>query len=292
MKTPFLDLSGKIDQIIISALESILDKANSLSIPFFVIGATARDIILQYGHGIDTIRATMDLDLAVRVSNWRQFEKLTGILVEMGEFIKGKAAQRLEYDGKLPIDILPFGPIAEPDDSITWPRDKGVEMSVFGFKECYENSIIVRLRSNPNLDIRFVDITGLAILKLISWSENYPDRKKDAQDLALILRTYTDAGNEARLYSDETDIIEEEDFDYVIAGARLLGRDIAALGSIEVKSKILGILDFETGEQKRYRFIEDAMAGDWANERKFEEIRLLIEALKKGIVENSESGND
>ena len=32
-----------------------------MSAPFFVIGATARDIILKYGYGIETIRATNDI---------------------------------------------------------------------------------------------------------------------------------------------------------------------------------------------------------------------------------------
>ena len=31
--------------------------------PFFVVGASARDIVLKFGFGIETIRATNDIDL-------------------------------------------------------------------------------------------------------------------------------------------------------------------------------------------------------------------------------------
>lgn len=75
MSKKLIDLSEKIDNFILEILETIEKVSQSLSMDFFVVGATARDIILECAYGISTMRATQDIDFGVRVSNWKQFEK-------------------------------------------------------------------------------------------------------------------------------------------------------------------------------------------------------------------------
>ena len=65
-----LDLSGKIDRFLVEIFEKIVSAAESVNTAFFVVGASARDIILKFGFDIETIRATNDIDLGVRVSDW------------------------------------------------------------------------------------------------------------------------------------------------------------------------------------------------------------------------------
>jgi predicted nucleotidyltransferase len=97
MTKKFFDLSGKIDRLTVELFESIVSVAVSMSAPFFVVGATARDIILKYGYGIDTIRATNDIDLGVEVSDWDQYIKLREGLVATGRFEHTREPQRLKY---------------------------------------------------------------------------------------------------------------------------------------------------------------------------------------------------
>ena len=59
--------------------------------------------------------------------------------------------------------------------------------------------------------------------------DRHHETSKDAIDLLTLLRLYSDAGNEDRLYGEETDLLESSAFDPVVAGARLLGRDAVAL---------------------------------------------------------------
>ena len=66
MKENLLDISEKIDGFRLGLLETIADLTESLSVPFFVVGARARDIILSQGHAIETGRATQDVDLGCR----------------------------------------------------------------------------------------------------------------------------------------------------------------------------------------------------------------------------------
>lgn len=43
---------------------------------FFLIGALARDIIIEVIHERHIHRATMDIDIAVLLSNWHQYDEI------------------------------------------------------------------------------------------------------------------------------------------------------------------------------------------------------------------------
>ncbi len=284
MTKNLLDLSGKIDPATIEVYEAISNVAASLSIPFFVVGAAARDMILQQGFNVNTRRATVDVDLAVKVGDWKAYEKLKAGLVTTGDFKPSKSVQRLLYKDGLPIDIVPFG--VERDNKISWPPDYDLRMSTLGFEEAYHYSQLVRLRSNPDLEILFASIPGLSIMKIISWSERNPsERNRDAIDLELLMRNYIEAGNSQRLYNEDSDLLNEDDFDYEKASARLLGRDIAKIVKPETKNVLLKILDRETGEQEQYRLIENMMRPAFLSAETFEEKLKLLEALKAGILD-------
>ena len=259
MNENLLDLSEKIDGFTVEILDTIADVAESLRVPFFVVGAIARDIILTQGYGIETGRATQDIDLGVQVSDWDGYERLREGLIATGKFRRDKKqAQRLVYKEMLPIDVIPFGAIAEPDNRLSWPPEHDTTMSTLGFGAAYHTSISVRIRTKPALHIKFVSLPGLALLKIISWNENHVRRGRDAHDLLLLMRTYLDAGNQERLFNEERDLLGE-DFDYVRAGSRLLGRDIAVILCPDIKETLVKILDEETGDQNQYRFVENML---------------------------------
>jgi len=284
MKESLLDLSGKIDDFTVGLFETIAEVAESLSVPFFVVGAMARDIILSKSYGIEIGRATQDIDLGVQVQDWSEYEQLKAGLVTTGKFgLDKKQAQRLLYEELFPIYVIPFGAIAEPDDYLSWPPEHDQTMTTLGFGEAYHNSITVRMREDPVLDIQFVSLAGLALLKIISWNDNKLRRGKDAYDLLLLMRTYLDAGNQERLWNEEEDLVGE-DFDYVRAGSILLGRDIATILSPDIKEAVVKILDKETGEQNKYRLVENMMDRG-AESSDFEEALQLLEDLKAGILE-------
>ncbi|MBW1702067.1 MAG: nucleotidyl transferase AbiEii/AbiGii toxin family protein [Deltaproteobacteria bacterium] len=283
MSKQLIDLSGKIDSFLLEIFKEITKVSQTLSIDFFVVGATARDIILEFGYGIPTIRATRDIDFGVQVSNWEEFSRLKEGLIKTGNFTSTKETQRLKYENVLPVDIIPFGKIANQKELFTWPPEHEMEMNVLGFDESYEHSILVRLNTDPLLELRFVSLAGLAILKIIAWKDKYPLRKSDAKDLLLLIRNYLAAGNENRLYNEESDIMVD-DFDYERASARLLGRDMAAISYPKTLEAIIEILNQETGDQSHYRLIENMR--DIKNlQNDFEEILQLLEHLKIGVLE-------
>jgi len=280
-------LSGKIDPLSLALFATLSETAGALGIAFFVVGATARDMIFELGYGCPSRRATNDKDFGVRVSSWAEFEKLKKSLMTTGLFKETQAAQRLLYQGELRVDILPFGGIVGFQGEIRWPPDKAVVMSMVGFEDAYRAALQVRVRTSPPLDILVASTPGLTIMKLISWAGCPQERTRDALDLAFILEGYLDAGNHERLFEKHIDLVEVEDFDYVRAGARLLGRDLAKIGKPETIERIRGILAKETAEKGQHGLIQDMLpAGsvfDKESGNRFDELLILLKELLKGV---------
>jgi predicted nucleotidyltransferase len=81
MKNILIDVSGKIEKVYLEVINIIKKSAESNGTPFFIIGALARDIIMEYFYGIKAPRLTMDIDIGIKVSTWEQFGRIISILV-------------------------------------------------------------------------------------------------------------------------------------------------------------------------------------------------------------------
>lgn len=67
-----------VDSLVISVLRALDPIAQELECPYFVAGATARDLILVSLHGLRPGRATFDIDLGIAVENWQRFALFEG----------------------------------------------------------------------------------------------------------------------------------------------------------------------------------------------------------------------
>lgn len=162
-------------------------------------------------------------------------------------------------------------------------------MTVVGFEDAYRSAQEVRVRANPPLDILAASPVGLTIMKIIAWADRPHERNRDARDLTHILEKYLDVGNDKRLFENHLDLVEVENFDYVRAGARLLGRDIANAGKPETLGRIREILAKETADDGQYRLI-GAMIADLSavgseSGNRFEELLAALRELMRGIEE-------
>lgn len=286
MNNLLFDLSGKIDRQTIDALAAVKRIADSLNIRFFIVGATARDLILKYCYGIESPRRTEDVDPGVEIASWDEFGRLTTALMETGEFSPTKEKHRFLF-GHVRIDIIPFGPITDEHMRISWPPEHEIIMNMAGFEEVYEHSTTIRLRSAPELDVKLPTLPGLAILKIISWEQRYPERKKDAEDLLFIMRKYEDAGNTDRLYDIELNLLIEESFDTTHAGARLLGRDMAKIANSGTLNALRKILENETRDQSQFKLVMDMVRGTPSIGDHFDKVLLLVEKHKQGLIEGA-----
>ena len=199
----------------------------SINVDFYVIGATARDIILSTLYGLVPDRKTADLDIAIAISDWDQFHFIENNLPEKEGFEKSRIQkQRFIYQGIYIIDIVPFGDVAKDDGSIYWPPDETIAMSVCGFPEMADSTI------NVNIDNEFIikvaSLPGIFLLKMTAWKDRHISDSKDAYDMALLLTNYLDINRE-RVVEEHYDLYDTDKFDHIIAGAQLIARDIKLL---------------------------------------------------------------
>jgi predicted nucleotidyltransferase len=279
MNKKFLRITDKLETEIIIILEKLFNTAHELNIDFFVVGAIGRDIIFTHCYGIQTGRATNDIDLGVNLESWDHYYAFTKKLCSDTKFVPAEVVHRFEYN-EYPVDIIPFGKISDRTKKILWPPDQTREMNLLGFEEAFSDSIIVRLREDPVLDIPIVSPLGFALLKFFYWADRN-DEIKDAHDLLLVISNYADLGNEERIYEVD-EILNQEDFDYQMAGAMLLGYDIASIATEQTLNRVIEILDNETGKSTHYKLIENMLILD--SDNKFDFNLKLLQSLKSGIM--------
>lgn len=68
---------------ILGALHAVTTK---LRFPYFLVGATARDVLMTHVFGLEVQRATHDVDFAIALEDWRSFDALKSALLGTGDF--------------------------------------------------------------------------------------------------------------------------------------------------------------------------------------------------------------
>ncbi len=255
-----------------------------LQIPSFIVGATARDMILEYVYQAGIKRATDDIDFGVAVESWEQYEKLKSALISTGKFrADNKMEQRL-WQGRgineMKIDLVPYGGIESPVGIVTFPPTE-FEMNTKGFAEAYQNSL--KLKINDNVPIRIISLPGLVMLKFVAYDDRPYERQTDLQDIWYVMRNYLDAGNEDRLYED-SDLLDDEKFNLRTVGARLLGRDLAKILNDQTEKIVLKHLS----EDENSGLIRISEIVNFRENRLAENINEVIETfqeLRRGIFE-------
>jgi predicted nucleotidyltransferase len=281
-----IDISGKIDTERVGVLRLIKEVADSLGIPFFVVGAFARDVVFEHIHQIAAPRSTEDIDVGVEVANWEEFRQLTGVLIEHGLLTATKSPHRfVACSSAVVVDIVPYGGITDEEKRISWPPDHVMIMSMLGFEEAYRSALKIRLSKDPVLEILVPSVPALALLKIISWDDAYPSRERDAQDLLFILENYDATGVEEKLYGSHVSLLTEEGFDPRLASVRLLGRDIARMCSRNTVDKVSAILLRETDESQGLKMISHMVRGTMVQGVRFETALQLLKKLLEGVVE-------
>jgi predicted nucleotidyltransferase len=226
-------------------LQVLTDFFRSEGSEFYVIGATARDIVMAGIHTHYSGRKTVDLDIAIAIPDWNKYEELTVNLCKKQGFIKSPdQKQRFLYKNFYLIDIVPFGNIAKTDKYIYWPPEESVAMPVHGFVAMAKNALEITL--DNSLIIRVASLLGIFILKLIAWQDRNLVHEKDAEDIAFILANYLSL-NEERAVIDHYDIYDRTPFSTFVAGATLMARDLKAAIQDETSllDKLTGILQVE-----------------------------------------------
>jgi predicted nucleotidyltransferase len=241
----------------------IMDRVARLTnLQYFVVGATARDILMYHLHGLPLNRASPDIDFAMAIESWSAFEALRAALLHEPTFQQdAKILHRLHYlpavgEG-FPVDLVPFGGVEIFPAQVAWPPDMAIVMNVAGYAEALDSAVTVHVADH--CEIRVASIPGLVMTKLIAWLDRGQSNPKDAVDFRYVLANYAAAGNVDRLYGEELPLLAACDYEFERAGPRLLGLDVASIASAESKQQIAGIL---AASELRNRLVAHMLRGE------------------------------
>lgn len=92
-----------IDQAKLDILIEIDRVLNSIPCSYMLVGATARDIILDNVYGKPVLRATRDVDIAILIDSWERFDAVRNALLNAPNF-SDSVAQPYRLNYQLPID--------------------------------------------------------------------------------------------------------------------------------------------------------------------------------------------
>ncbi len=266
-------------------LETVVKAAAALNIKWMVTGAAGRVMLLEGVYGLPHGRATQDIDLGVMVANWDQYGALVERLCQDTAFQRDpKQRQRLKFRNGGLLDLVPFGGIESSDRTIRWPPDNDFVMSVMGFREAYAAAIDVDANG---IFVPVVSPVGLMLLKLLAWTQRrYTQPRKDAADMAYLLRHYSTILTSDVLYDQHLTAIEAASYDVDIAAGRVLGQKMATMAAKDTQVFVLTILNHELNEETDSSLVCDIaehMAG--ANN---DRVYVLLESVRVGFREVTE----
>jgi predicted nucleotidyltransferase len=273
----------RIDPTVLDAIRKIDEIAKNSEAGYFLAGAMAIEVIIRHVFGRPVGRRTLDVDFGIAVRDWTHFQTLKTALVEQARCKPDPhKAQRLIYPATPPVlvDLIPFGGVEDSEQKITWPPDEDFVMRVTGFSDGLRSAVLVRL--DADLVIPVVSIPVLVVLKLFAWRDRKYERR-DAANILTLLKEYGEAGNEDRLYGEESNILEAEEYDFELAGARLLGLDAAAAISADVKNDVCAIID--SGTQMEDLINEVIVSSARHDDEHVRRCELLVAKFRDGFLQ-------
>lgn len=273
-----IDLSSSTElEPLAEVVRDVLSAAALVEAEVFVAGAVARDLWLQFAFGISTGRRTEDLDFAMQCPSWEVFHSLSVKLVASGfQIPEPLRPHRFLHANGTSIDLVPFGGLERADRTIAWPPDGSRVMSLVGFREARDSAVLFHLPGGISVPV--ASLRSLAVLKLVAWQERrYLAPGKDAHDLHLLLRNYSDAGNRERIFDEIPGLENRRDFDFELAGAELLGRHIARAVPTELLVQLICLLEEESDSGGDLRLASDMACGS------AEDARRLLAACLAGL---------
>jgi predicted nucleotidyltransferase len=140
--------------------------------------------------------------------------------------------------------------------------------------------------SVDDFTVPVISPVGLVLLKLIAWKERHPVQpKKDAADIAYVLRHYSTLLTEKALFDDYFDIVEASGFAVDLAAGRVLGGKISKLAAPDTRGYVEQLLNDELSQDTDSRLVREVaetLAGA-EEERAFQ----LLSSLKMGFDEGA-----
>lgn len=249
-----------------------------LNVPYYLIGATAVALNLLR-EGIKPSRGTKDIDFAIMISSFKEFDSIVAELVKFG-FNKVQAPWTF-YHPKFNtvIDLLPFGQIEE-NFTVNF-NQRNTSLHVLGLSEVLQKSETIKIEEKS---VQIPSLAGMVILKLISWSDRPEERENDLYDILKIIEHYFDLNFNEIVDSHFDTFPSDDTLDQLKISARVLGRKSSVFLNISegINNRILKTINENIIDIEKSAIAKQWIRGkDWDLKYAVE----ILDELKKGLTE-------
>lgn len=270
--------------LLVELLRKLTDSFNKMGREFYVIGATARDIIMQQLLDTESRRRTKDLDIAIAIPDWDTFEQVKQKLIADG-FEKSTDMQQRFFYGEYELDIVPYGVVAKEDDNIYWPPEEVVAMSVKGFDEVLSEAITISI--DDEFKVKIASLHGLFLLKFNAWLDRNAKTSKDAEDMSFILSNYFMANLDREMHQE---VYDWENFDEYIVGGYWLAHDLVALLDVNQLNYYKEVVKEELVKEEKSRLFNQMIESSYG--LKYETVRdtwqAIVNVFQKAVENETE----
>jgi predicted nucleotidyltransferase len=238
-----------------AALKRTFDAAE---IPFYLIGARARDVWFLPNK---KSRITRDVDWIAASEENATFEEIRRQLIQNEHFTETKTPYTLISPKGMTVDLLPF--------------IHNSERSLEGLKEVFERGT-EGVKFDDGATYQIATLPAIVLLKFIAWDDRPEHRLKDLDDISLIFDYYFDL-NEEDIYDNHNDLFGDKELNEI--AVFVIGRKIKHIlhDSEPLKERLTHIL---TGKRAT---ISQRMAVN--NSKSESEITQILGHLLDGILE-------
>lgn len=244
------------NSLLVELLKTLAVCFKTMDLQFYVIGATARDIVMRQLMEVASRRRTLDLDIAVAINDWQRFDEISEVLQKAGIKKSPQIRQRFYYKD-YELDIVPFGDVAKEDDNIYWPPEEDIAMSVKGFDNVLADALTVSL--DNVVDIKLASLHGLWVLKLNAWKDRHLTTDKDAVDMSFIIDNYFIANLDRNTHME---VYDHPNFNPYLAGGIWLAYDVASLLNKEQLVYYRDCILSETNKEEESTLINQILDND------------------------------
>ncbi|EON78141.1 hypothetical protein ADIS_1338 [Lunatimonas lonarensis] len=258
------DISKSYKELGIDHIKEVFDLLDETfkarEIPYYLLGATAIALELLK-DGIKPARGTKDIDFAIMISSYADYQGLIDDLKEKG-FVNVTDPWTFYHKAfEIAIDILPFGEIEE-NNTVNF-NERNVDFHVLGMHVVLSQEDLATVYIEEKV-ANIPSLPGMILLKLVAWSDRPEKRENDLGDILLIIKNYYWMMSEF-IIDNHTDLLEvltdDGENSQRIVASRVLGREAAKYlkQSDQLKERILQVLEQNINEKYK-----SAIAKNWA----------------------------
>jgi predicted nucleotidyltransferase len=231
MTNIYVPLSRPLEVRKVEALLKVSQALGDAETQPMLVGAFARDIWFWHLTGIETGRATEDIDISMAFQGWDVFQSFSESLKAVGFMQVDPESPEKLIDSATgqKLDMIPFGGVSKDGRSITWHGNQA-RFCILGFDDSYNAAVMLTLDAKENPRLRLATMPAIVTLKMISFYECLEVRKrKDGSDIGFAMANV--------------------DGDLLRASSFLLGRDMARLAGSATRTEILSRLRAESSSR-------------------------------------------